>query len=287
MPRHDSYWDWYPEPSKPIATRGGIKLQGTGRDQTWWARRWIAVLERFDLGSRLTRGRSYARKGQVLDITIDRGHAAAKVQGSQPRPYKVSIIVKALSAAQWDRAVEAIASQAAFTAQLLNGSMPQEIESAFTAAGVSLFPASLREIETECSCPDWSNPCKHIAAVYYLLGQEFDRDPFLIFMLRGMPREDLLARLGTRQGEAPPTETAPPPEPLPADPARFWQGDPTVVFALTSGHPTPVIAPLLRQLGPFPFWRGESDLRQTLEPLYRAAAAQAAKMGAELRGEGG
>ena len=83
-----------------------------------------------------------------------------------------------------------LSQQVIFTAKLLAGEMPQDIEQAFTDAGLSLFPAQSKDLDTECSCPDWSNPCKHIAAVYYLLGEEFDRNPFLIFKLRGMEREE-------------------------------------------------------------------------------------------------
>jgi uncharacterized Zn finger protein len=108
----------------------------------------------------------------------------------------VTIGVKPIPAAGWKKAITAMASEAVFTARLLNGEMPEDIEKAFTSAKLSLFPKSLRELDTDCSCPDWSNPCKHIAAVYYLLGEEFDRDPFLIFRLRGMEREGLLKALG-------------------------------------------------------------------------------------------
>lgn len=275
MPRRYDKWDYFPPPSVPIPAQGGIKLQGTARDQSWWAQRWIAVLESFNIGTRLARGRSYARNGQVLDIAIAPGRVTAQVQGSRPQPYRVTIDMPTLSVAEWESVLDAIAAQAAFTAQLLNGAMPQAIETAFAAANVALFPQTLQEIETFCSCPDWSNPCKHIAAVYYLLGQEFDRDPFLIFTLRGLTREDLLDHLGTR-ADASPSDTPPPEaEPLPDDPQRFWHGDPAVPIAFASGAPPPVTAPLLRQLGPFPFWRGETDLRQTLEPLYRVAALRA------------
>ena len=153
----------YFKPSTPLAATGGIKAQSKqgGFGKNWWAKRWIAVLEGFHLGARLTRGRSYARRGQ------------------------------ALSKAEQASLGKALAEQALFTAKLLAGEMPQDIEQAFAGAGLSLFPKHLDDLVTGCSCPDWSNPCKHIAAVYYLVGEEFDRDPFLIFKLRGVDRDRL------------------------------------------------------------------------------------------------
>lgn len=153
------------------------------------------MLESFDIGARLDRGRSYARQGQVLSISIDKGVVKAKVQGSDPRPYSVTIKLKVLSQADWKTLAVALSQQALFTAKLLAGEMPQDIELAFGDAGPSLFPKKLQDLMTECSYPDWSNSCKHIAVVYYLLGEEFDRNPFVLFTLRGMNREELLKLL--------------------------------------------------------------------------------------------
>ena len=174
--------------SRPRQARGGIKAQSKRGTfgQSWWAQRWIAVLESFDIGARLGRGRSYARGGQVLSIDIAKGKVKARVQGSRPKPYDITIDVKALSPAEWKKLVGVLAGQALFAAKLLAGEMPQDIEQVFQEAGLSLFPSKLRDLTTDCSCPDWSNPCKHIAAVYYLLGEEFDRDPFLLFKLRAV-----------------------------------------------------------------------------------------------------
>ena len=264
------WWnDFYPR-SKPKAVRGGIKAQTTrgAFGQSWWAKRWIAVLEGFQLGARLTRGRSYARAGQVKSIAVGDGRVTAEVQGSRPKPYRVTIAVRQLDAREWAKVVARLNEQAAFAAKLLAGEMPQEVEEVFKAAGVSLFPDRLDDLETECSCPDWSNPCKHIAAVYYLLGEEFDRDPFLIFRLRGMDRPKLMKGLGADTKRA-----APPPaagEPLPADPAAFWGGPVPADVTGPVAEP-PVAAAALRRLGKFPFWRGEAPLAELLEPIYRSA----------------
>jgi uncharacterized Zn finger protein len=161
--------------------------------RSWWATRWLAVLAGFDIGARLGRGRSYAHNGQVLSIDIARGEVKAKVQGSRPKPYDITIGVKQLSAKDWAKLVKALGGQALFVAKLLADEMPQDIETVFKDAGLSLFPGQRADLTTACSCPDWSNPCKHIAADYYLLGEEFDRDTFLIFRLRGLSREELFA----------------------------------------------------------------------------------------------
>ena len=277
-----SRWDFFPRfpKSKPRAAKGGIKAQ-TKRGafgQTWWAKRWISVLESFDIGARLGRGRSYARNGQVLAIDVGEGKVTAKVQGSRPQPYAVTIQVKALTPEEWEQLVQALSGQALFVAKLLAGEMPQEIEEVFTAAKLSLFPQKQADLKTECSCPDWSNPCKHVAAVYYLLGEEFDRDPFLLFRLRGLGRDELLERLGRLTPATPPAAAAPaeapaePAAPLPADPGAFWSagGLPDDVFGEVEAPP--VSAAWLQRLGNFPFWRGDAHLLDTLEPVYEEAS---------------
>ena len=123
---------------------------------------------------------------------FSRGGITAKVQGSRKRPYDVSIDVRTISPPDWERLQATLAEQPIIAASLLSGRMPDNIEECFRAVGLSMFPARQDDLETDCSCPDWSNPCKHVAAVYLLLGEEFDRDPFLIFRMRGMDREDLL-----------------------------------------------------------------------------------------------
>ena len=273
-----SYDGYYFPPSQPRRVSGGIKAQSQrgAFASRWWAKRWIAVLESFNIGARLGRGRSYARQGQVLDIQIAAGAVNAKVQGSRPRPYQVSIKLKPLSAADWRKLTEAMAQEARFSAKLLAGEMPADIEEVFQAEGLSLFPKAHVDLKTECSCPDYSNPCKHIAAVYYLLGEVFDHDPFLMFQLRGMEREALLAQLGE---EATDDEGWPPaePEPLPEDPSAFWTMPPlpeTLVGSLIAPAKS---AALLQRLGPFPFWRGDVAPLESLEPIYSAMGASAIK----------
>ncbi|MDR5695617.1 MAG: SWIM zinc finger family protein [Armatimonadota bacterium] len=278
-------WRWYDSryfpPSHPIPVRGGIKAQSKRGTfgESWWGRRWIEILESFHIGARLERGRSYARRGQVLSIDIGKGIVKARVQGSRPKPYEVAIEMKVLSNAGWKRVLQTLSKQARFAAKLLAGEMPQDIEEVFKQAGVSLFPERLRDLKTNCSCPDWSNPCKHIAAVYYLLGEEFDRDPFLLFTLRGMDREELLGLLSrTGQRSAAPLpdagEAIRQPEPLPLEATQFWSGGslPEDLFGEVQVLHAPAALP--KRLGSFPFWRGEVRFLEAMEPIYTQASTR-------------
>jgi uncharacterized Zn finger protein len=273
------YRDFYPR-SRPRAARGGIKAQSRSGSfgQNWWAKRWLDVLESFRIGARLARGRSYARSGQVLSIGVEKGSVTGSVQGSRPQPYSVRIEVKVLTDKQWQQVLEALGGQALFVAKLLAGEMPQDIEAVFQQAKLSLFPEKRGDLRTDCSCPDNSNPCKHIAAVYYLLGEEFDRDPFLLFRMRGLSREELLKRLskvGGGEHAAPAgaeeAEVVQPPEPLPTDTTQFWTGGTIPDDLFGEVQPPPVSAGWVRRLGKFPFWRGEHALLDALEPVYHEA----------------
>jgi uncharacterized Zn finger protein len=166
-----------------------------------------------------------------------------------------------------------VSGQAIFASKLLAGEMPHEIEEAFRSASVALFPERHSDLKTECSCPDWSNPCKHIAAVYYLLGEEFDRDPFLLFKLRGMERGEFVALLGESPVQA---EAAIAPEPLPSSPAAFWAAGQLPADVIGAAPLTPAGAALPRRLGKFPFWRGNQELMEFLEPVYVQASVRAA-----------
>ena len=295
-----AYWDGYGhyEPTKPIEVKGGIKAKSKRGSfaQSWWAKRWIETLESFNLGARLGRGKSYARKGQVTSIKIETGLVRAKVQGSKPKPYSVTIKVRTLTGSEWELLAEKLALKPIFAAKLLAGEMPEDIDSAFKELGLSLFPETLDDLETDCSCPDWSNPCKHIAAVYYLLGEEFDRDPFLIFKLRGIDIDDFMSILGKsyvpetaaeidnimerpneKGGSALEAEKSPiSPEHLPLDPESFWGRYPEnpeeEKTPPLESHIPPVSAALPKRLGKFPFWSGEEDLSEVLEEIYKKAS---------------
>ncbi len=279
--KYAGYWGYFPR-SRPLPVQDGIKARTQRGEfgEHWWARRWIQVLESYGWDSRLQRGRSYARRGQVLDIDVRLGRVTAHVQGSRRQPYTVRIEIRPLDNEQWERAIDAIAQQALFAAQLLAGEMPVEIEQAFQSAGVSLFPAS-HDIGMNCSCPDWAVPCKHIAAVYYLLGEEFDRDPFLLFTLRGCTREHLMTALRARRVAGAPLEEdvaedmALEGQPLEADLGQFWRPRENLDGLRIAIAPPPVETALLKRLGPPPFSQRPEAFIGTLTLVYAAVTERA------------
>ena len=252
----------------------------------WWAQRWIAVLELLGLANRLEKGRRYARSGRVMRLEIKPGRIEADVQGSRYDPYRVRFRVKSLSRAQWEQALETLASQALFAAKLLAGEMPQNIEDAFQSAGLSLFPTSQDDLVTECSCPDVANPCKHIAAVHYVLAEQLDQDPFLLFRLRGRDREKILKALRAHRaaeasGRSGVREKAPS---LRESIDRFWQaGDSLKTFAVSVGPPA-VSVSLLKRLGVPSFWKAHPEIRGALGRLYAKVTERA--MALAYGGEG-
>ncbi len=274
------WWRYYtPKPAREV--KGGIKAQSRrgAFAASWWGQRWIKVLEGFDIGERLNRGRTYARKGQVMDIVIERGAVRAMVQGSRSRPYAVEVRFRPLSRSQWYQVAKTLGDRFISLARLLAGEMPEDIEDVFESVKLSLFPHGLRDLETDCSCPDWSNPCKHTAAVFYLLAEEFNRDPFLLFKLRGLAREELFELLGynpaapsalpelNRMGIAEPV----PEEPL-LDLAVFWGGEEWPGDLFGEVRLPEIAAALPKRLGSFPFWRGKVLFLEALEPFYHKAA---------------
>lgn len=151
----------------------------------------------------------------MVESEIEKGSVSALVQGSRDAPYLVRMRFSMLSSTDWKKVTRAIAADEELTASLVSGVIPEAIEEAFEPLGLSLFPAASGDLKTACSCPDQANPCKHIAAVYYLLGEEFDRDPFLIFRLRGIDRSEIIEAIGGPAAlrGAPVPAPEPPPEP--------------------------------------------------------------------------
>lgn len=163
--------------------------------QEWWVQRWTDLLNSYRFKKRLERGRKYAKEGNILSIEFQGAQVKAKVQGSVREPYELSISIDPFTEEDWGYVVETMAKKAIYSAQLLAGEMPHNIEEVFTANGLSLFPFTLPEVHSQCSCPDPQNPCKHIAAVYYQLGDRFSEDPFVLFQLRGRTKEQILDKL--------------------------------------------------------------------------------------------
>lgn len=194
--RWDTPWEKFPA-SKPIKTDGGIatRRQRGAMSDTWWSKRFVDVLESYGLGTRMQRGRRYARSGQVLSLDVGPGLIAAQVQGSRRTPYVITIQAKPPSDKQWRKLDDAFRARIGFVARLLAGELPPELEDAFDEAGFSLFPRSWSELRAKCNCPDWENPCKHIAAVLYVFADQLDTDPWLAIAWRGRDREQTLAGL--------------------------------------------------------------------------------------------
>lgn len=205
MPDQDGR-PWWMEatPAKARRVEGGIQINSMrgAVARTWWSERFIQVLESLGVGGRLARGRTYARQGQIVSLDVDAGSATAQVQGTRPRPYKVRIGVPAFGKAEWGEVTRRLAEDASYAAALLNGDMPRDIETVFVASGLTLFPASARDLSMDCSCPDVQIPCKHLAAVFYVLAERFDADPFAILALRGRDRATLLDELRERRSAA-------------------------------------------------------------------------------------
>lgn len=161
----------------------------------WWSQRWLDLLDSYRFKKRLERGRNYARQGNVLSIEFKGAKVLARVQGSDPEPYKVSLSLDPFTEEQWGYVIETMSQKSIFAAKLLAGEMPQNMEDVFTSNGLSLFPFTLSDVHSKCSCPDKANPCKHVAAIYYQLGDRFSEDPFVLFQLRGRTKEQIISDL--------------------------------------------------------------------------------------------
>jgi len=301
------------EPSRPIPAQGGIKAQSNrgAFGVTWWGKRWVQVTEASDVGARLSRGRTYARQGQILSLDILKERVEARVQGSRASAYKITIKVKPFTPAEWQTVARVLGAQALYSARLLAGELPEETENLLHKAGLSLFPEPGITLDHACSCPDWSNPCKHIAAILYLLAEELDRDPFLLFRLRGMERDEFLDLMKkSASNEAPESspavslekkespqassarpsvqgektrkrtskktlpESPPETESLPTDPGLFWKGqlNPTLSLAVGGITAPSVAAALPHRLGKISLWRGEERFLEAMEKIYATAS---------------
>jgi uncharacterized Zn finger protein len=241
----DQGWERWPPKSKPIRVSGGIRAR-SGRGaigKSWWSKRFIEVMESIG-GNRLTRGRSYARAGQVLELAVSPGEVTAAVQGSRRQPYRVTVGLARFPEPVWETVEHALAEQAIYSARLLAGEMPPDIEDVFAAAGAPLFPQRLSDVRMSCSCPDHAQVCKHLAATFYLLAEAFDDDPFQILHWRGRDREALLSRLRSLRGGA-----ADPGPGTPAAPAQVVGAK--VALAEVIG---PSLAESVDRLSPDRFW---------------------------------
>ncbi|HEY9698560.1 MAG TPA: SWIM zinc finger family protein [Trichocoleus sp.] len=264
--------------------------------KTWWGQKFIAALEQFTDSGRLSRGRSYANSNRIRSFEIKDGIVTARIRGSvnpyygvyKEPLYATTIEIQPISKAKWAAAIAYIASKAGFISKLLLNEMPDNIEDAFQTLGLHLLPRDESDFKTECSCPDWSNPCKHIAAIYYRVATELDRDPFLLFELRGLPKEELhkeLAKspLGMALSAELLTEATEPksansyytkPETIALDKNTqmrdFWLGEKRLPQAIEPVTAIEVSAILVKKQGDRPpFWQEDHSFIETMEELYQ------------------
>ncbi len=238
-------------------------------NREWWVQQWLDLLDKYRFKKRLERGRNYARQGNVLSIEFRSRKVIARVQGSETQPYKISLWLDTFSDDDWNFVFDTLSERAIFSAKLLAGEMPTNIEDIFAANGLRLFPFSLPEIASRCSCPDKANPCKHVIAVYHLLGDRFADDPFLLFQLRGRSKPEAIAALRSRRGTATttsettiePGESAAIPQAT-LDLSSFWSYDKPLDPSLIAIVPSSENA-VLDILGAMPLAGGRHSIRPT------------------------
>lgn len=263
--------------------------------RSWWGQKFITAIEQLTDSGRLSRGRSYARGNKVKGFNIDGNLVTAQVRGSinpyfgvHKEPlYQITIEFKSLSAAKWSDAIAQMSSKASVISRLLLNEIPDDIEKIFQPLNLTLLPSSQKDFETSCSCPDWSNPCKHVAGVYYLVAAELDQDPFLLFELRGLSRQNLIqelsksplgkalsADLQSAQREPQPQDTyyAPLETHTVSDTPElreFWQGKKQLPQTMEAFLEQPVSAILVKKQGDFPaFWDRDNSFIEAMEALY-------------------
>ncbi len=264
--------------------------------RTWWGKRFIQALEQFTDSARLGRGRSYASGGKILEYKIDKNKITAKVRGSinpyfgvykEPR-YNTTIEITPIAKTSWSKAIKSISSKASLVSKLLMNEVPDNIESAFADLGLHLLPHSKKDFKTSCSCPDYANPCKHIAGVYYLVASQLDHNPFLLFELRGLSKDELQAELAKSPlGQALSSELTAQEVPLVSaksyytklekvavtdkvNPREFWLGTKRLPSNIELAEPASIPAILIKKQGDFPaFWQKDTSFISVMEELYQ------------------
>lgn len=269
--------------------------------RSWWGQQFITAIEKLTDTGRLSRGRSYARGKKVKGFDIDGNLITAQVRGSvnpyfgvyKEPLYHITIEFQPLSKAKWSAAVALMASKASVISRLLLNEIPDNIEDTFAQLSLNLLPGSRKDFKTSCSCPDWSNPCKHIAGVYYLVAAELDQDPFLLFELRGLSRQDLLTELAKSPlGQALSAElqleqAAPQPAqsyysplstlnvPAKTELREFWHGTKRLPQTLEALPENPVSAIPIKKQGDYPvFWHRDNSFIEAMETLYEQVTAK-------------
>jgi uncharacterized Zn finger protein len=269
--------------------------------RTWWGQRFIEALEKITDSGRLKRGSAYARNGKIKEHQIQDGKISAKVRGSinayfgvtKEPTYTTTIEIQKISAADWSKVVVLLGSKASLISKLLLGEVPDNIEEVFRQLNLHLLPHQRQDFKTTCSCPDYSNPCKHIAGVYYLVAAKLDQDPFLLFELRGISRSKLQEELAKSPlgkalssalttGDMPidrrdsyytkPRKVA---TDLPLHPKDFWQGKKRLPQTVDLGEMATIPAVVVKKGGDFPaFWTQNNSFLEIMEELYARVRKQ-------------
>ncbi len=267
--------------------------------RTWWEKQFLEALESFTDAGRLARGRAYSSNYRLKEFEIERdGLVFARVRGNknpyygvyEEPTYTTTIEFQPISRSRWNAIIAHIALQAGTISKLMMNEIPDDIEESFIQLGLNLLPRGRQDCITSCTCPDYSNPCKHVAGVYYRVAQELDRDPFLLFELRGLSRDELKEELaksplgqaltqemGMTQTLAEPVEALftrpqvhPPASTSEAISLRsFWQGEKRFKAPLVSGSSAIVPGILIKKQGDFPaFWSRENSFIEAMEEFY-------------------
>jgi len=180
------YWEEFPKPAPRPKPKAGKARKKFGT--TWWGKNWVELLSEYEYDQRMSRGRAYARADRVHDFKIKKGAITAKVKGSSN--YKVHITIKEYTNKEWDKIISALSNTPIIISKLLNNQMPEDL---LDITGYSFIPETF---EAQCNCPDFTNPCKHMAAVFYTIADEIDYNPMILFTLRGMEKQEILTKLG-------------------------------------------------------------------------------------------
>ncbi|QBQ55658.1 SWIM zinc finger family protein [Nitrosococcus wardiae] len=279
--------------------------------RTWWGQRFLEALERCTDPGRLSRGRSYSSPRRLLSFSLEGATIKAKIRGNvnpyfgvykEPR-YQVEIQLRSIPSKAWTGIIQRLGSNAGWLSRLLLNEMPDDIEEAFAASQQTLLPGSEKDLKTDCTCPDWANPCKHVAGVYYHVAHLLDHDPFLLFQLRGLSKEKLQQKLAkTPLGQALANELLPQEELTPEGVSHrypqpnlhpveknltykaFWSGH---SLPDRSGHPqeapregaprpsSGVPALLIKKQGDYPpFWERDNSFIEAMEHIYQQVQAK-------------
>ncbi|MBD2666224.1 hypothetical protein B6N60_04877 [Richelia sinica FACHB-800] len=264
--------------------------------RTWWGDRFIQALENFTDDGRLQRGCSYANNGKVLHLEIEQNHITAMVRGSvnpyfgvyKEPTYHISIEIKAIAKSSWNKAIDKLSSKASIVSRLLLNEVPENIEDSFQELGLHLLPHSSKDFKTKCSCPDYANPCKHIAGVYYLVASQLDNNPFLLFELRGLSKDELQTKLANSNlGKALAQElntqevslesstsfyTKLEKQSVAEKPSvrEFWLGKKRLPQTIEVPSSSGISAIIVKKQGDFPaFWHKDNSFIETMEEFYQ------------------